>query len=159
MLIKNKIANISTRLFIGCPLISLFLLHMEYYSINYFNTQHHQCIYYTYRVRYSSTLSKKEGVLFMIIVSEKIKSLRIKKGLTQSELAQLLNCSSSVISSYELGTKRPSYENLTTLARIFSVSTDYLLGVENRKDPLDTSSLTSEEIQVLQQLIKVLRKK
>lgn len=95
----------------------------------------------------------------MIIVSEKIKELRIKKGLTQAQLAQLLGCSSSVISAYELGTKKPSYENLTTLARIFNVSTDYLLGVENRKDPLDTSSLTNEEIQVLRQLINVLRKK
>lgn len=95
----------------------------------------------------------------MVIVSEKIKELRIKKGLTQAELAQLLVCSSSVISGYELGTKRPSYESLTTLARIFNVSTDYLLGVENRKDPLDTTSLSNEEIQVLKQLITILRKK
>ncbi len=95
----------------------------------------------------------------MIIIADKIRELRFKNGISQKKLAERLGCSGSIISSYELGTKRPSYETLVSLARIFNVTTDYLLGVENRRDPLDTSNLTNEEIQIIKQLITVLRKK
>lgn len=132
---------------------------MEYYTKKFSIKQHQKRIFHTKCVVIFSTLFPKDGVLIMIIVSEKIKQLRIQKGLTQSQLSSLLGCSSSTISGYELGTKRPDYENLVALARIFNVSTDYLLGVENKREMLDTSSLTNEEIQVLQNLIKLLRKK
>jgi len=45
------------------------------------------------------------------------------------------------------------HENLVALTRIYNVTTDYLLGVENKRELLDTSSLTNEEIQAIKRII------
>lgn len=50
----------------------------------------------------------------------------------------------------------PSYEALISIARIFKVSTDYLLGVEN-KNCLDLSGLTSSEISAIKKLVKTMQ--
>ena len=59
---------------------------------------------------------------------EKLKILRKKKGLTQQEVAELLNVERVTYTKWELGNSNPNYENLSMLACIFDVSIDYLLG-------------------------------
>jgi transcriptional regulator with XRE-family HTH domain len=63
-------------------------------------------------------------------LGERIKELRKEKDMTQSELSILLEVDSSLISKWELGKKRPVYEDLIKMAKYFGVTTDYLLGVE-----------------------------
>ena len=78
--------------------------------------------------------------------------------MTQAELAQRLNITKAVISYYELHERCPSPEVLIKLASIFHVSTDYLLGISNRK-MIDVSDLSEEEVRLLLSLIVILRKK
>lgn len=94
----------------------------------------------------------------MINFSEKIKSLRQQNHLTQAALAQKLSVTKSVVSAYENDLRRPSYEVLVQLARIFNVTTDYLLGIEH-KSSIDLSGLTETEKTALLNLINAMRKK
>ena len=54
--------------------------------------------------------------------------LRKLAGLSQKELAKILNCSQNMISQWENGTRDPSTDTLKAMADYFNVSTDYLLG-------------------------------
>lgn len=67
----------------------------------------------------------------MIGLGEKIKNLRIDKGITQPELAKILNVSNAVISFWENNQNEPKATYLKALAEYFQISVDYLLGLEN----------------------------
>lgn len=56
-----------------------------------------------------------------------LKELREDKGLTQEDLATLMNIGRTSITSYETNSSQPSIETLIKLADYFNVSTDYLL--------------------------------
>lgn len=62
--------------------------------------------------------------------SERLKSLRNRKGLTQGELAEKLCISRSALSLYELGKREPDFDTLCLIAKYFRVSVDYILGNE-----------------------------
>ena len=94
----------------------------------------------------------------MVNFGSKVKELRLEKGLTQQQLANLLGVAVSAISSYESGSRYPSYEVLISLARIFHVSTDYLLGLD-KLNVVDVSGLKDKEVAVILQMIEVLREK
>ena len=64
------------------------------------------------------------------IFSERLKSLRIEKKLSQPDLARLVGVSNGMISFWENGINEPTITNLIKLAQIFDVSTDYILGLE-----------------------------
>lgn len=57
-----------------------------------------------------------------------LKQLRITKGLTQNELAKILDVSKSNISKYEAGSVEPNMSVLIRISEYFEVSVDYLLG-------------------------------
>ena len=59
-----------------------------------------------------------------------IKELRLEKGLTQTEFAKLLNTTHDTISLWELGKSYPDIYYIIEIAKIFEVSSDYLLGLE-----------------------------
>ena len=59
-----------------------------------------------------------------------LKELRIKKGLKQSELAELLNISQQAYQRYEAGTSEPNADGFTILANFYGVTIDYLLDRE-----------------------------
>jgi transcriptional regulator with XRE-family HTH domain len=85
-----------------------------------------------------------------------LKSLRLQNNLTQAQLAQKLGVTKSVVSAYENGIRMPSYDILISIARIFKVTTDYLLGVEHKQE-IDLSGLTNDEISALLNLIKAMK--
>ena len=58
----------------------------------------------------------------------RIKDLRIENGLTQKELAKILQSSDKNIWAYENGVASPPLDILIAYANYFGVSTDYLLG-------------------------------
>ena len=90
----------------------------------------------------------------------RLKRLRIQSKLTQKQLAEKIGVTTSVISYYELQERSPSPEALIKLANSFHVTTDYLLGIEKTTNKtLDISDLDSEEIELLQHTITVLRNK
>ena len=91
-------------------------------------------------------------------IPPKLKKLRIQSGLTQTRLAKMANVSKAAISAYENGLRQPSYDTLTRLASILHVTTDYLLGVTNERC-LDVSSLSEDDITVVQSVVDAFKKK
>ena len=63
-------------------------------------------------------------------LGEKIAAQRRKLGLSQEELASRLNVTRQAVSKWETGASVPELETLVALARIFGVTTDYLLSME-----------------------------
>lgn len=92
----------------------------------------------------------------MVNMGKKLKSLRIEKKLTQRQIAERIGLAISAVSSYESGTRYPSYDVLIKLAQIFHVSTDYLLGMTDRRN-IDVSGLDDNEIELISQLVDVVR--
>ncbi len=68
--------------------------------------------------------------------SERLKRLRMEKGITQKELADRLHISRSTIAGYESLGKEPDGEKLCALADFFGVSVDYLLGGTDSREPI-----------------------
>ncbi|MDB7085827.1 helix-turn-helix transcriptional regulator [Erysipelatoclostridium ramosum] len=80
-------------------------------------------------------------------IGDRIKELRIKKGINQNQLSQLLGVTKSMVSAYETGIRLPSLANIINLSKTFNVTTDYLLGLENDENKsIDLSNL--DEIQI-----------
>lgn len=70
-------------------------------------------------------------------IGERIKYLRISKGINQEELGKKLGLVKSTISMYENNKSTPDADMLTRLADYFGVSIDYLLGRTNIKSFTD----------------------
>ena len=95
----------------------------------------------------------------MVDFGTTLKELRQQAGLTQKQLAERLWLSKATVSYYEQSVRHPSPEVLVKLSRIFHVSTDYLLGIEDKKQMLDVTDLSDEDISFLENAIELLRKK
>lgn len=93
----------------------------------------------------------------MVDFENVLKTLRLKENMTQVQLAQKLGVTKSVISAYETGLHLPSYNILIHIAKIYNVSTDYLLGLEHKQE-IDLSGLSQEEIDALLNLIKAMKR-
>ncbi len=66
-----------------------------------------------------------------ILFSERLVQLRKEKGLTQVELAKILNTTQRRISYMELGKVEPDLSTLVALSNYFEVTTDYLIGIKD----------------------------
>lgn len=64
---------------------------------------------------------------------QRIRDLREDHDLTQRQLAEALHCSQQVYSNYELGQRDIPTDVLIKLAKFYTVTTDYLLGLSNKK--------------------------
>lgn len=90
--------------------------------------------------------------------SEKLKALRTGRKISQKNLAEQLGVAKSVVSFYESGERFPSYDVLKKIARIFNVTTDYLLDIE-RGRTVDVSELSEDDVCVVNAVIEALKKK
>ena len=61
-----------------------------------------------------------------------LRLLRNEKGLTTTQLANLMGCTNQSITHYERGEREPSLEMTCKLADYFNVSVDYLIGHEKK---------------------------
>lgn len=64
-------------------------------------------------------------------IGNRIKELRILNNLTQSQLAQLVFVSQDTVSLWERGKSLPSLHDLIRLVKVFKVTSDFLLGLED----------------------------
>ena len=67
----------------------------------------------------------------MSVFSNRLKSLRVSKNVTQVQVAESIGLSESAYQHYERATREPTLSNITKLADFFDVSVDYLLGRTN----------------------------
>lgn len=84
---------------------------------------------------------------------ERVRTLRCALNLSQVQLANKLNVSKQTVSNWENNNILPSVEMLMQIARFFSASTDYLLGLDSRRY-LEVSGLTEEQLAHLHLLIR-----
>lgn len=66
---------------------------------------------------------------------QKLEDLRIDADLTQVKVAELLNCKREVYRRYEKGIYEIPIWAFIKLAKHYNTSTDYILGLTNRKEP------------------------
>lgn len=64
----------------------------------------------------------------------RIRNLREDSDCTQAQMAKILNCSQQVYSNYELGQRDIPTDILIRLSEYYNVSTDYLLGLTDKKE-------------------------
>ena len=92
----------------------------------------------------------------IIIVAEKIKLLREKMGITQSELAKRLGVTRSGVNAWEMGISVPSTQYIIELSILFRVSTDYLLDMPSQKT-VSVDGLSDREIASVVEVIACYR--
>lgn len=81
------------------------------------------------------------------MLKHRLKNRRKDLGLTQDQLADIVNTKKSTISNYETGYSSPNPEMLRDLADALKTTTDFLLGRSN--DPTDQSSFQSNRLRNL----------
>ena len=94
----------------------------------------------------------------LFTLADKIKKLREQAGWTQSELAKKLGLTRSSVNGWEMGLSVPSTQYIVELAKLFSVSTDYLFGM-NETATISVENLTDKEVVLVTDLIKCLSSK
>ena len=87
----------------------------------------------------------------------RIKALRTSLGLNQVEFALQLNVTKQSVSNWENGNILPSIDMLIKICNTFSVSADYLLGLDDKRT-LDVSGLSDKQCAYIQEIINDLRK-
>ena len=70
----------------------------------------------------------------MATTAERIKQLRKKKGISQSELAEVIGVKNNTVSTWERGTRKPDFEALNLLSDYFEVSFEYILGSSDKEE-------------------------
>ena len=86
------------------------------------------------------------------MLGQRIFELRTARGWNQVQLAQKLNITKQTVSNWENENIQPSIEMLIRLSKLFSVSSDYLLGLSNTA-VIDVEGLPLEFIAHLTQII------
>lgn len=86
-------------------------------------------------------------------LGKRLRELRINLGLTQAQVSERIGISTALISSYEIASRYPSYDKLIKLATLYGVTTDYLLGLDNRHF-IDVSSLTPIQLAAIKAVLK-----
>ncbi|MBR5827103.1 MAG: helix-turn-helix transcriptional regulator [Clostridia bacterium] len=92
------------------------------------------------------------------MLGQRIYELRSALGWSQVQLAERLNISKQTVSNWENDNIQPSIEMLVRLSKLFHVSTDYLLGLENVPN-INTEGLPVSFVAHLIQIIEDYKKK
>ena len=79
------------------------------------------------------------------MITDRLKSLRNSKKISQKDFAQVLKVSQQTVASWESGRTEPSNTSLKDIADYFNVTTDYLLGRDTAKAP----ALSDEQTTIL----------
>lgn len=88
-------------------------------------------------------------------VGDRLRDLRESRNLKQTDVANALNISNKILSSYERNISMPTIDNLKNLCEFYNVSADYLLQIELSKEesaPEETTApvvLSSEQKKIL----------
>lgn len=88
----------------------------------------------------------------------RLKEVRIRKKLTQKQVADRISLDTSTISGYENNIKTPSLEVLIKLALLYNVSSDYLLGIDNRP-MIYVDGLAQKQVDIINDLLEEFKKK
>ncbi len=86
------------------------------------------------------------------LTAKRIKKLRNAYGMSQEKLAGSIHVTRSSVRCWESGQTYPSIDNCVALARLFHVSTDYLIAGD-RNMSINLSGYTAEQQRLIQKLV------
>ncbi|WP_455249948.1 helix-turn-helix domain-containing protein [Ruminococcus sp.] len=89
---------------------------------------------------------------------ERLKELRKSLGINQIEFGKRLNVTKQCISNWENNNIMPSIDMLIRISKTFSVSADYLLGLDDQRT-LNVTGLSAEQIFHLQAIVDDLKQR
>lgn len=81
-----------------------------------------------------------------------LKQLRVSKGISQKQLADVISLSQQSINKYENHSIEPDIDTLIKLADYFNTSVDYLIGhteINHKIEPVESFQLNADEIEML----------
>lgn len=87
------------------------------YTFLYYTVQFVHCQVFVYNLYYN------------FFMNERLKQIRIERGIPIREVATALDMTVSAYAHYEQGRREPSIEILIRICKFFDVSADYLLGL------------------------------
>ena len=94
-----------------------------------------------------------------MLLSKRLKDLRVSNNLTQKELGEKVNVTKVSICCYENGTRVPTLETLTKLGEVLNVDVDFLLGNDNqvktKGKTKKTIIMSNEEVEFIKELRKI----
>lgn len=89
----------------------------------------------------------------------RLRELRQSKGLTQSELGEILGVTKASVCCYEKETRTPPIETIIDMMALYNVSSDYLIGADNivtieDKNIIKNEIISNEEFEFIKELRK-----
>ncbi len=93
----------------------------------------------------------------LFTVADRIKDLRESRGLTQAQVARQLGITRSGVNAWEMGLSVPSTQYIVDLAKMYSVSSDYLLGLDD-SSTISVKGLSEEQVSALLGIIACFKK-
>lgn len=92
------------------------------------------------------------------ILGEQIRNLRKSKKMTLSVMAERVGITTSAIAAYENGARTPSLDILIKIAKLFNVTIDYLIGLDD-DIKVSINDLSDNDKETVINLIETLRVK
>lgn len=86
------------------------------------------------------------------MLNENIRALRLARSMSQVELAEKLSVTKQSVSNWENDNIQPSIEMLVKISGVFNVSTDFLLGLDDRRY-VDVTGIPDDAAAHIQQVI------
>ena len=90
------------------------------------------------------------------MISDRIKFLRERSRLTQTELGRKLGLTRSGIHSWETGISCPSAQGLIQLSKLFNVTVDFILEIEN-SETVNIADLNDKEKQLVHDMVEYMK--
>lgn len=90
---------------------------------------------------------------------ERLRNLRMDRGLSLQQLAGRIGVTKSMVSFYESGERMPSYDVLFEICKSLDSSVEYLLYGDGEHRLIDVTGLPEDEIAVISAMADVLRRR
>lgn len=90
-------------------------------------------------------------------LSKRLTKIREERGYKRTELAETLGIPYRTITNYETGEREPGHSYIIKIAKLFNVTTDYILGLENETGSPDQDAPDSSEPVCRDELVNFLK--
>lgn len=90
-------------------------------------------------------------------LSKRLTKIREERGYKRTELAEMLGIPYRTITNYETGEREPGHPYIIKIAKLFNVTTDYILGLENETSSPDQEEPERSELVSKDELVNFLK--
>ncbi len=96
---------------------------------------------------YLDHLMTKDDEVFFKQLGQRIAAYRKELGLTQVQLAEILDISQQHMASFEAGRRKVSSSDIPVLAKLFGTSSDELLGIQDKPSKRGPASKLQRQVE------------